>query len=270
MSKLPKFGILTNPTVDILKEIENIAKLDFDFVEIGIEWPEGSPEILLKKKKQIIDLLKKYNIFAIAHTAWWIDVATPYHLVRRAWLEETKKKIKVANSLGIKLVNFHTHAREMNSFYKNYEKQILKNFVDGLKELVDYAKKYDIEIILENAVEKGEITNIQLIKKITNKVPDIKIHVDIGHAFVCGGMKNIRNFFRLFGNRTVHIHMHDNHGKSDEHLPIGKGKINYLSVIKMLKKIGYDKTITFEVFTSKKDAVKSREYIKKLWNKIQV
>jgi len=47
-----KFGCLTNPTCDILKEIESIKKYGFDFVEIGIEWPEGSVENLLKKKEK--------------------------------------------------------------------------------------------------------------------------------------------------------------------------------------------------------------------------
>jgi len=265
MTALPKFGLLTNPIVDVIKEIENIARLGFDFVEIGIEWPEGSPDILLKKREGIISLLEKYKIFAIAHTAWWIDIATPYDLVRNAWIEETKKKIRVAHSLGIKLVNFHTHAREMTPLYKKYEKQILKNFCQGLKELVEFGKKYNVEIMLENAGEKGEITDTQLIKQITNTIPDVKIHFDIGHAFIFGGMKNIRSFLTTFGNSIVHIHMHDNHGKTDEHLPIGKGKIDYAKVVKLLKKMKYNKTITFEIFTNKKDAKKSMNKIKKLW-----
>jgi len=264
MGKPLKFGILTNPTNDILKEIKDCGELGFDFVEIGIEWPEGSAEIVLKKRKKIIELLKKYKLFAIAHTSWWIDISSPYKLVREAWIQETKRKIKVAHSLDIKVINFHTHSRAIDSFHKKYEKEILENFCRGLKELVDYGKKYDSEIILENATEKGEITDFRLIKRIVEKVPGVKIHLDIGHAFICGGMKNVRKFFDTFGKRIVHIHMHDNHGKYDEHLPIGWGKINYNSVVRMLRKINYDKTITFEVFTSKKDAVKSREKIKKL------
>lgn len=49
---IPKFGNLTNPSVDILQEIKTIADFGFDFVEIGIEGPLGKPEILLKKKKK--------------------------------------------------------------------------------------------------------------------------------------------------------------------------------------------------------------------------
>lgn len=264
----PKFGVLTNPTVDILKEIDTINKLGFDFVEIGIEWPEGAPEVLLKKRNKILNLLKKRKTFAIAHTAWWMDFTSPYYLVRKGWLEEAKKKIKVTNMLGIKLINFHTHARQISPFYEKYRKTILDNFIDSLKALVKFARKYGATIMIENAAERGEIVNFKDFKYIMNKVSDAKVHLDIGHTFIHGGMKVIEKYIKTFSNRIEHIHLHDNHGKQDEHLPIGKGKINFKKVVKMLKSINYDKTITFEVFTKNmKDVVRSREKIKKLWKK---
>lgn len=262
-----EFGLLTNPTVDILKEIETIARLEFDFVEIGIEWPEGEPEVLLRKRDQILRLLNQYNLFAVGHTTWWIDFATPYIHVRKGWIKEAKRKIDVANKLGIKLLNFHSHAREIKPFYKRYRQDILKNFIVSLKEIITYAKSKNIQIMLENAVEKGEIASFKDFKFIADKISDLKIHLDIGHAFVSGGMRDVERYISYFRDRIVHLHMHDNHGKEDEHLPIGKGKINFARVVKLLKKINYDKTVTFEVFTSKRDAVKSREKIKKLWNK---
>ena len=35
----PKFGLLTNPSIDIVKEIRDIYDLGFDYAEIGIEVP---------------------------------------------------------------------------------------------------------------------------------------------------------------------------------------------------------------------------------------
>jgi sugar phosphate isomerase/epimerase len=260
-----KFGCLTNPTCDILKEIESIKKYGFDFVEIGIEWPEGSVENLLKKRKEIVKLLKKNKMFAIAHTSWWMDFSSPYEYVREAWVKEAKRKIDVAKKLGINQITFHTHSRFIQPFYRKYQKEILDNFLFSLKELVQYAKKKDMEILLENAGEIGEITQFNLIKYIAYRLPGIKIHLDIGHVYLFGGMKSIKAFILTFKERISHLHFHDNHGKRDEHLPIGKGKINYKSVVKLLKKINYDKTITFEVFTSRKDAKNSMKKIKKLW-----
>ncbi|MGC8812409.1 MAG: sugar phosphate isomerase/epimerase family protein [Candidatus Aenigmatarchaeota archaeon] len=248
-----------------MKEIQSIKKYGFDFVEIGIEWPEGSVEKLLKKRKAIIKLLKENKMFAIGHTAWWMDFSSPYEGVRKAWIKEAKRKIDAAKKLGISQITFHTHSRIINQFYKKYHEEALENFISSLKELVEYAKKKNVEILIENAGEWGEITSFNLIKYIAYRVPEIKIHLDIGHAYIFGGMKNVKRFILTFKDRIAHLHMHDNRGKKDEHLPIGKGKINYKTVVKLLKRISYNGTITFEVFTSRKDAKKSMEKIRKLW-----
>jgi hypothetical protein len=50
---IPKYGLLTNPSIDILKEITDIYDLGFDYAEIGIEVPEGNRQILINNKLQI-------------------------------------------------------------------------------------------------------------------------------------------------------------------------------------------------------------------------
>jgi sugar phosphate isomerase/epimerase len=71
------------------------------------------------------------------------------------------------------------------------------------------------------------------------KVPGLLAHIDIGHAFITDGMAGIKKFISCFGKRIEHIHVHDNYGKADDHLSLGKGKINFSMVMKELKKIGY-------------------------------
>jgi sugar phosphate isomerase/epimerase len=102
------------------------------------------------------------------------------------------------------------------------------------------------------------------------KVPKLKFHFDIAHAYIENRMTGIRSYLDAFSDRLVHIHIHDNHGEEDEHIPLGWGKIDFRKVVRWLKELNYDKTITFEVFTSNQDAVRSREYFRKLWNKTKV
>ena len=52
------YGLLTNPSNDIISEIRKIHELNFDCVEIGIEGPEGNPDIINKEKHEIIKLLE--------------------------------------------------------------------------------------------------------------------------------------------------------------------------------------------------------------------
>ena len=261
-----KFGKLTNPTIDVLKEIKTTYDLGFDYVEIGFEGPTESPEAIMKNKKQILNLLKKYKMFAMGHTSWWAELGSQYEPVRQGWIEEGKKIIRLCNDLGIKMLNFHSHNRGLYITDKGGRIILLNNFVKSLKELVEYGKKYNVEIMFENSAEKNEITDIKDFKYIVDRVPGLKVHLDVGHAFLYGGMKNVEKFIETFRSKIVHVHLHDNHGKSDEHLPLGTASINYKKVIKLLKMIKYNKTITFEVFTKDLDLLEnSMKKVKKLY-----
>lgn len=203
-------------------------------------------------------------MFAIGHTSWWIELGSDYNPVRHGWLDESKKIIRVANELGIKLLNFHSHSRGM--YIKDKKKQTLDNWIKSLKELVEYGNKYDIRIMFENAGERGEIVDINDFKYIVGRVSGLKVHLDVGHAFIHGGMKNVEEFIKIFKNKIEYIHIHDNHGQNDEHLPLGVASLEYEKVIELLKKIDYNKTITFEVFTRDRDYVKfCLNKMKNLW-----
>jgi len=78
-------------------------------------------------------------------------------------------------------------------------------------------------------------------------------------------MQAIIDYIRTFREKIVHIHWHDNNGVYDEHLPIGEGLIDHKRVVKELKNINYNRTITLEVFTGKQDAKDSANKLKELW-----
>ena len=51
--------LLTNPSNELISEINKIYDLNFDYVEIGIEVPEGNPDIINKKRDEILKLLDR-------------------------------------------------------------------------------------------------------------------------------------------------------------------------------------------------------------------
>lgn len=265
---IPKFGRLTNPKENILKEIGTTAKLGFDFVEIGIEGPEGDPEVLLKNKSSILKAVRDNGLFAIAHTSWWFDLGSTYPSVRRGWVEEGKRTIRIANELEIDLINFHAHSMGMFMTIPSAKKQILDNFVSSMRELVDYGSTIGVKVMLENMPEKREICELPDMKYIMDRVKNLGFHLDIGHAYINGGLKAVLDYISVFRPKLWHVHMHDNHGQKDEHLPLGsieKG-IEYGKIVSALKKMGYDKTITLEVFAKDLDyAEYSMNKLKKLW-----
>ena len=54
---MPSYGLLTNPSNEILAEINRIYQLGFDFVEIAIEGPECNPKLIDKNKSEITKLI---------------------------------------------------------------------------------------------------------------------------------------------------------------------------------------------------------------------
>lgn len=262
----PKFGLLTNPTEDVLKEIRAAKELGMDYVEIGIEPPRCLPEQLLKKRKDILSLLKRYRMFAVGHTAWWYNLGSQHSNIRKAWVEEGKRTIRMSKELGIRLLNFHLEAQGMSLRQPRFLKRIISNFIESMRELVEYGKGFGVKVMFENGAGSPEFSRIETIDHILKEVPGLGFHMDIGHIFIAEGQKGTERAIRKFSRRLVHVHIHDNYGTADDHLPLGVAVMDYESIVRALKMTGYRKGITFEVFARDRDYLKlSMEKVKKAW-----
>ncbi len=74
---------------------------------------------------------------------------------------------------------------------------------------------------------------------------------------------------RQFGDRLHHLHVHDNKGQSDRHLPPGTGTINWREVVRALREVGYDETMTLEVFVPDRDYVLlAKRKMEALWREV--
>ena len=261
---MPSYGLLTNPSTDIISEITKIYDLNFDYVEIGIEGPEGNPDIINKRRDEILKLLDQFKQKPIGHTAYWIDLASDYDYIRHAWILEAIREIKTARNLGIDLINFHANINGM--FYGEKRKAVLDNMIKSLREIVNQAQKYKVDVMLENVPLSNGVHNLDEFNYIIGNVAKLFVHLDLPHAFTSGGMASVIDYINTFRDKIIHIHWHDNHGEKDEHLPIGEGFIDHQKTVNVLKNIGYDRTITLEVFTSNDDAKSSAEKLRNMWS----
>ena len=93
-------------------------------------------------------MLEKFRQKPIGHTAYWIDLGSDYEYIRHAWILEAIREIKTARKMGIDLINFHDNINDM--FYVQKRKIVLDNLVKSLREIVNQAKKYKVDVMLEN------------------------------------------------------------------------------------------------------------------------
>ncbi|MFH1106176.1 MAG: sugar phosphate isomerase/epimerase family protein [Candidatus Aenigmatarchaeota archaeon] len=256
---MPKFGNITNPSADIVKEIRTVAKMGFDYAEIAIEEPMGTPELLRKNKSAILKSLKKYNMFSLGHAPWWAELGSLNQLVRRRWINQIKAVIDIASEIGAKKLTVHLEIRGVAANNKKSRDQALHNYIDSIKTLQAHSK--GVLLVLENT-PNNSLEEFKYVVKNT----EVAVNFDVGHAFIQGGMGEVKRYIKTFGKKIRHLHFHDNGGMRDEHLGIGFGKIDFKAVAKEIKEIGYDDTITFEIFFPGRAFAKtSKEILKKMW-----
>jgi len=260
----PKYGMLTNPARDIVREIRSAKSMGFDFVELGLEIPEGSADALKGKQEAILKVLASFSHPAIAHTAYWLDLWTDYEEVRNAYVNICKRLVHVAASLGCMKINIHSpHFYGKYSQIEKHKRRGLSNFVKSLREISSFSKPRGVMVILENSPTPKSV-RLKDFSHIVESVRDIGVHLDTGHAFIEEGMRGVEMYLRAFRQRLEHIHFNDNLGISDEHIGIGDGAVDFIKVMKILRRFRYSKTITLEVFSSRKDLKDSLKYVKDL------
>ena len=239
-----KIGYPTHPRKPILPEIEWIGKNGFDFVDLFLEEDEGTPEKI--NIKEVKKLLEKYKLDAVGHTAWYLPIGSPVKRLRKAAIEELREYFKVFNKLEVNLVT--VHANWPSGIFTQEEG--IKFQVETLKKVIEIAKNYEITIIYEPTPMYHD--SIENTEKILSLVPELYLHFDIGHANLWGRKPD--KFFKKFYRKIKHIHLHDNDGMRDLHLPMGCGVIEWRVLLPLIKR-HYSGTITLEIFVEDKDFV---------------
>ncbi len=133
--------------------------------------------------------------------------------------------------------------------------------VDALKELCRHAEGHGVTLCLENMpdMEKLLCRTAPEVFGMAESAGSAGITFDVGHA---NTMKNTDSFLKE-KDRFTHVHIHDNRGKKDEHLELGKGTVDWGLVLRELKDFGGMAVIEAR---SLEEGRKSLEYVRKREN----
>jgi sugar phosphate isomerase/epimerase len=248
-------GSMNNPHNDLFSEVRWIAK-NFEFLDLTLEMPKALPQDV--NVKAIKTLTKGMPI--VGHTGWYLPIGSPFEELRLYAIAEFTKCASVFSRLGVEKMNVHFDT----SMPMKKEKHTINFNVWTLSRLVKIGKKYSLDVMVENT--PGMFSKSLVLNYVFRKVPDLKFHLDIGHANI-GAVNQTPVLIKKFSNRLVHVHISDNNGKSDQHLPLGKGTVKWDTVLKSLKDSGYDGTITLEIF-SREAVLKDSVKLRRLWNSL--
>ncbi|NWF56389.1 MAG: sugar phosphate isomerase/epimerase, partial [Syntrophaceae bacterium] len=135
----------------------------------------------------------------------------------------------------------------------------------SLEAIESLAAPLGITILLENMDRTFNTT--KEIGDALARIPCLGFQLDVGHANLNVEKNRTEEFLTAFRDRLAHVHLSDNFGKSEDlHLPLRAGTIPWPKMIGLLKKSGYDGTVTLEVFSvDRRYLILSRDILRQLW-----
>jgi len=114
----------------------------------------------------------------------------------------------------------------------------------SLEEIHALARPLGVELALEvipNALSSADAL-VRLIDDL--ELDDAGVCLDFGHAFLADGVVDA---IETLSGHLVTTHVHDNHGRQDEHLMPFAGRIDWPAALFAMQKIGYEGPFVLEV-----------------------
>jgi sugar phosphate isomerase/epimerase len=254
-----RYGLMNSPLRPLLQEIEVLGALGFDYLEITMDAPFAHHTLIREQKEAILTALNRHGMALTCHLPTFVSTADLTDSLREASIQETLASMRCAADLQpLKVVVHPSIIRGLGAMLRDLADEHART---TLARLVKEAERLNLTICLENMMPNSQsLVRPEDFDDILHTYSSIQMTLDIGHAHINGRMQRILAFIDRFGDRIGHIHASDNFGRNDDHLPIGAGAIDFPAVVKALRNIGYDDTITLEVFSKDRDYLRiSRE-----------
>jgi sugar phosphate isomerase/epimerase len=257
-----QIGAMNNPSRELLAEMKWMAELDLDFIDLTLEPPSAAPWDI--DGSEIRKVLGDLNLGVVGHTAFYLPFACTFESIRKAAVEETKRCIEIFAEIGAKWVNLHPDRHA--PFHPR--RFVLEQNLKSLRELLPTARDCGVGLMVENV--PGEFNSRSQLGDLLDPLPELGLHLDIGHCNLQVATNTATEIIRTYGPRIKHVHIHDNKGgTADLHLPLGTGNLDFINPLRALQTWGYDGTITLEVFSEDRQFLAySRDVLKKTWNSL--
>lgn len=261
-----RYGVMNFPVVPLLDEIDAVAGLNFDYLELAMDPPMAHYSVLLSQRLAITRALRDAGLGLVCHLPTFVSAADLTEGIREASLAEMRLSLDLAAELGAEKVVLHPPpVTGMGVFVVPTVKELAFAFLEKMSEA---AAEREVPLCLENMMPR----NILAVEpedffEIFEKFPDLKLTLDSGHGHIDDpdGSRLI-GFVDRFPGKIGHLHLSDNNGRRDEHLAVGKGTIDFSSLISKLREHGYDDTLTLEIFSDRRqDLTDSRRQVEALF-----
>lgn len=252
-----KIGVMNNPSKPVYEEARACAKAGFDFLDLTIEGPAAVTVDI----EQLKPLLDAHGLAVTGHTDPCLPYGYPVQGVRQACLAELERCAAIFSALGAGVMNIHP-CYFCPPAMRN---DLIAFHMEALPPIVEMAASHGLTLVLENY--RAPFDRVSTFKRLLAEVKGLKLHLDVGHTNF--GKDSHEVFCGELGDQIRHVHFSDNRSRSDDHMPLGVGSVDWEGAVNDLKTAGYDDTITLEIFCN--DPMQhhyldlSRKMVQRLW-----
>jgi sugar phosphate isomerase/epimerase len=101
-----------------------------------------------------------------------------------------------------------------------------------------------VRLMLENTFERAPEEMLPVLQELAPL--GVGLCLDVGHLNLFSA-SSVAQWLEQAGPCLGQLHLHDNFGRRDDHLPLGQGRIDYPAVFKHLSRVPEPLTVTLEV-----------------------
>ncbi|MBI0584822.1 MAG: sugar phosphate isomerase/epimerase [Methanomassiliicoccus sp.] len=220
----PAFSALPFP-----QALETIAS-NFKAWEVVAEGRHDLREI----EREFLDLTPSYDLEFSAHAPMSdINIGSLNPRMREAALRELIAGLGGCHRLGMDV--YTVHPAFMTPLGLVSREKVAETAKNSLRRLDDLSRDLGVRVALENMPRSPFATGTTP-EALTDLIEgtDLSICLDVGHAHTMG----LLPAFLPLKDRIINLHVHDNKGDFDAHLPIGEGTVDFGLVVSAFRDYG--------------------------------
>lgn len=167
--------------------------------------------------------------------------------------------LEVTAGLGGSVMVIHTNYSPR--FSRAGLREWLGNWSERMGPILEKARGLGVRIALENVWEERP----EALARLLDVLPpgSAMVCLDTGHISAFSRLP-VARWWDLLGDRVAALHLHDNDGSSDDHLPPGRGIFDFPALVEILRAAAATPLMTFEVDLA--GAIEGRAYLESLFS----
>jgi sugar phosphate isomerase/epimerase len=238
------FSAVTSAVLDVRSAFALASELALQFVELSADLHEVAPA--LQDPATVRELVRSTGVGVTVHLSYVdLNLASLIPAARRTSVDRTLRGLEFAHAVGASCGVLHSGLSYLR--HARAEALVETALRDSLREL----EGSSVPIAVENLCLTPDdfVRGPRQLHELTRRHA-LRNTLDFGHAHVEGtreGRDAIAEYLQVLGSDIVHLHVHDNDGRSDQHRPAGEGTIDYRRHAAFLR--SFDGTVCLEIMS---------------------